>query len=79
VFPLNSQTQQVASEVNKNMYNTLLIYYVLGELPVFGVPLSLAVERSKCHDGVDIPLVVRDCIDHVQQIGEYLYLLHKQF
>ncbi|KAL1122963.1 hypothetical protein AAG570_003287 [Ranatra chinensis] len=39
------------------------------DLPVFGVPLALAVERSKCHDGVDIPLVVRDCIDHVQQTG----------
>ncbi|EDV92934.1 GH18557 [Drosophila grimshawi] len=35
--------------------------------PIFGVPLSLATERSRCHDGVDLPLVVRDCIDVLQQ------------
>ncbi|XP_043651573.1 ralA-binding protein 1 [Drosophila teissieri] len=34
--------------------------------PVFGVSVSLATERSRCHDGVDIPLVVRDCIDFLQ-------------
>lgn len=39
------------------------------EHPIFGVPLHTAVERSKCHDGVEIPLVVRDCIDLVQEIG----------
>lgn len=35
--------------------------------PIFGVPLSAAVERSRCHDGVEIPLVVRDCIDYLQE------------
>lgn len=39
------------------------------EQPIFGVPLHTAVERNKCHDGVEIPLVVRDCIDLVQEIG----------
>ncbi|XP_014255015.1 ralA-binding protein 1-like isoform X2 [Cimex lectularius] len=39
------------------------------DLPIFGVPLSVAVERSKCHDGVDIPLIVRNCIDHVEETG----------
>lgn len=39
------------------------------EMPVFGVPLSVAVDRSHCHDGVAIPIVVRDCIDHVQEFG----------
>ncbi|KAH8382932.1 hypothetical protein KR009_005844 [Drosophila setifemur] len=34
--------------------------------PVFGVSVSLATERSRCHDGVDLPLVVRDCIDYLQ-------------
>jgi len=33
------------------------------------VPLELAVERSHCHDGVDIPVIVRDCIDCVQEHG----------
>jgi len=41
----------------------------LDEQPVFGVPLELAVERSHCHDGVDIPVIVRDCIDYVQEHG----------
>lgn len=40
----------------------------LGEAqPIFGVPLSVAVERSRCHDGVELPLVVRDCIDYLQE------------
>uniref|UniRef100_A0A336MJG6 CSON013189 protein n=1 Tax=Culicoides sonorensis TaxID=179676 RepID=A0A336MJG6_CULSO len=39
----------------------------LGEAqPIFGVPLSVAVERSRCHDGVELPLVIRDCIDYLQ-------------
>lgn len=38
-------------------------------LPIFGVPLDVAVERSKCHDGVDIPLPVRVCIDYIQEHG----------
>jgi RalA-binding protein 1 len=33
---------------------------------VFGISLGLAVERSKCHDGVKLPLVVRNCIDYLQ-------------
>lgn len=42
---------------------------VAEDLPIFGVPLSVAVERSKCHDGVDIPLIIRNCIDHIQETG----------
>nr|BAN20700.1 conserved hypothetical protein [Riptortus pedestris] len=45
------------------------ILEVAEDLPIFGVPLTVAVERSKCHDGVDIPLIVRNCIDHVQETG----------
>ncbi|XP_005187489.2 ralA-binding protein 1 isoform X1 [Musca domestica] len=37
--------------------------------PVFGVSVSLATERSRCHDGLDLPLVVRDCIDYLQEYG----------
>ncbi|XP_043270189.1 ralA-binding protein 1 [Venturia canescens] len=37
--------------------------------PIFGVSLHLAVERSRCHDGVELPLVVRDCIDCVEESG----------
>ncbi|XP_026850430.1 ralA-binding protein 1 [Drosophila persimilis] len=35
--------------------------------PVFGVSVSLATERSRCHDGIDLPMVVRDCIDYLQE------------
>lgn len=42
----------------------------LGDVqPVFGVSVSLATERSCCHDGIDLPLVVRDCIDYLQENG----------
>lgn len=37
--------------------------------PIFGVSLGLAVERSRCHDQINLPLVVRDCIDHLQAAG----------
>lgn len=40
----------------------------LGDVqPIFGVSLGLSVERSRCHDGVNLPLVVRDCIDFLQK------------
>lgn len=35
--------------------------------PVFGMSLGLAVERSKCHDGIKLPLIVRNCIDFLQE------------
>lgn len=41
----------------------------MSEEPVFGVELSIATERSKCHDGVLLPLVVRECIDFVEENG----------
>uniref|UniRef100_A0A182JYJ4 Rho-GAP domain-containing protein n=1 Tax=Anopheles christyi TaxID=43041 RepID=A0A182JYJ4_9DIPT len=37
--------------------------------PIFGVSLGLATERSRCHDGVNLPLVVRDCVDYLQEHG----------
>ena len=40
----------------------------LGDVqPVFGVSVGLSTERSRCHDGVELPLVVRDCIDYLQE------------
>ncbi|XP_017886470.1 ralA-binding protein 1 isoform X1 [Ceratina calcarata] len=47
------------------------------EQPVFGVSLHLAVERSRCHDGVELPLVVRDCIDFVEEHGMNVESLYK--
>jgi len=37
--------------------------------PIFGVPLDLAVERNRCHDGVKLPVVVRQCIDFIEEQG----------
>ena len=36
---------------------------------MFGVPLVLAVERSRCHDGIKLPVVVRECIDYIEENG----------
>ncbi|KAF3423290.1 hypothetical protein E2986_07965 [Frieseomelitta varia] len=47
------------------------------EQPVFGVSLYLAVERSRCHDGVELPLVIRDCIDFIEEHGMNVEGLYK--
>lgn len=39
--------------------------------------LGLAVERSCCHDGIKIPLVVRNCIDYLQEQGLYSDQIYK--
>ncbi|XP_035220527.1 ralA-binding protein 1-like [Stegodyphus dumicola] len=39
------------------------------EKPIFGVPLQVAVERSKSHDGIELPVVVRECIDYIEEHG----------
>lgn len=41
------------------------------ELPIFGAPLELAVQRGRCHDGVDLPAVVRCCIDYIEEHGQF--------
>ena len=37
--------------------------------PVFGVALEVAVERSRCHDGINLPVVVRECVDYIEAEG----------
>jgi hypothetical protein len=39
------------------------------ELCIFGVALGLAVERQRCHDGIALPIVVRFCVDHIEEHG----------
>lgn len=43
----------------------------LGDVePIFGVPLEVALQRSRCHDlDHPLPLVVRECIDYLQEFG----------
>ena len=52
-----------------NSYYKEACYSFLEAQPIFGVSLHLAVERSRCHDGVELPLVVRDSIDYVEEFG----------
>ncbi|XP_048748705.1 ralA-binding protein 1-like isoform X2 [Ostrea edulis] len=37
--------------------------------PIFGVPLSVAVERSPSHDGVELPRLFRECVDYIEEHG----------
>jgi len=37
--------------------------------PIFGVALEVAVERSRSHDGVALPVVVRECVDFIEEQG----------
>lgn len=45
--------------------------------PIFGVPLELSVKHSKCHDSIALPVVVRNCIDYIQELGLTSDLLYK--
>lgn len=54
------------NHLNYFIYNLLILSEAL---PIFGVSLDLSVERSRCHDGVDIPLPLRDVIDYVGKVG----------
>ena len=36
---------------------------------IFGVALELAVERHKSHDGIPLPLIVRMCVDYIEEEG----------
>ena len=41
----------------------------LESLPIFGVPLEVATERSRSHDGIPLPAIVRVCIDRIEAEG----------
>ncbi|KAG1652752.1 RalA-binding protein 1 [Nymphon striatum] len=36
---------------------------------IFGVPLQVAVERNKCHDGIALPAIIRECVDYIEMHG----------
>ena len=40
------------------------------EKPVFGIPLSVAVERNKCHDGIQLPILFQECVDYIEEHGK---------
>ncbi|XP_071788943.1 uncharacterized protein [Asterias amurensis] len=37
--------------------------------PVFGIPLAEAVEHTKMYDGIELPKIVRECIDFIEDQG----------
>lgn len=39
------------------------------ENPIFGVPLLIALERNPSHDGIELPAIVRECIDYIEEHG----------
>ncbi|KAF7268551.1 ralA-binding protein 1-like [Rhynchophorus ferrugineus] len=38
-------------------------------LPIFGVDLEEACKRGRCHDGIFIPLPIRECVDYIEAAG----------
>ncbi|CAH1377955.1 hypothetical protein MTP99_019339 [Tenebrio molitor] len=62
--------EKMKSEKTKKLKQSVDETSDIGEiLPIYGATIEVAVERSRCHDGVDIPLPVRECIDYVETIG----------
>ena len=45
------------------------IDYLTSALPVFGVLLEEAVQRSMLPDGIQIPRVIRECIMQIEDRG----------
>lgn len=42
--------------------------------PMFGVQLVVAIERSNNYDGINLPLIVRNCIDYIEEFGNILLI-----
>lgn len=63
--PINVNSLLNKIKINFNFFRL----NILVAQPIFGVSLGLAVVRSHCHDNVNLPLVVRDCIDYLQEHG----------
>ncbi|XP_074661157.1 uncharacterized protein LOC141913882 isoform X2 [Tubulanus polymorphus] len=47
-----------ATDLNSNDYK-----------PIFGVALTVAVARSRSHDGIMLPAIFRECIDYIEEHG----------
>ena len=44
-----------------------MFFAAVEESPIFGVALEVATARHKCHDGVALPLLVRQCVDFIEE------------
>lgn len=72
VFELGGELRNAGFSIDSNE-----IFNVSDIQPIFGVSLGLAVERSRCHDSIKMPLVVRNCIDHLQEHGMHSEQIYK--
>ncbi|RZC34942.1 hypothetical protein BDFB_000403 [Asbolus verrucosus] len=71
--------EKLKSEKTKKLKQSLDESADIGDiLPIFGATLEVAVERSRCHDGVDIPLPIRECIDYIESIGVSFEGIYKE-
>lgn len=85
--PLKYSNWEVSSSSSPNwnhlrQIDTLILMlrkfsFLLVAQPIFGVSLGLAVVRSHCHDNVNLPLIVRDCIDYLQEYGLHNEQIYK--
>ncbi|XP_057652641.1 ralA-binding protein 1 [Diorhabda carinulata] len=64
---VDKKLEKEKSKKNKNSVEDTIAF--AEALPIFGVSLEISVERSRCHDGVDLPLPIRECIDYVESDG----------
>ncbi len=59
-----------------SLFTCIFFPDVAEDCPIFGVPLEVAVERNRCHDGIPLPMVVRQCIDYIEvQIASKLFFV----
>ncbi|XP_011664018.1 ralA-binding protein 1 isoform X2 [Strongylocentrotus purpuratus] len=52
----------------KKKAHTIDVPYVKPE-PIFGILLEDAVAKSKLYDNIELPKIVRECIDYVEEFG----------
>ena len=55
--------QQQEQQRQENLYETN------EHSQIFGVTLELAAERHKSHDGIPLPVIVRMCVDYIEEEG----------
>uniref|UniRef100_A0A8R1TXG2 Golgin-84 n=1 Tax=Onchocerca volvulus TaxID=6282 RepID=A0A8R1TXG2_ONCVO len=66
----NKKEQHTKGEV-------LVVSPFTGEHAIFAVPLSLAVLRMGSHDGIPLPVIVRQCIDCINEKGLCVEGIHR--
>ncbi|EJD74717.1 RalA-binding protein 1 [Loa loa] len=74
VFGKKSKNKKKGQHIEKE---ALIISPFTGEHAIFAVPLTLAVLRMGSHDGIPLPVVVRQCIDCINEKGLCVEGIHR--